>query len=229
MKVVNDKELRAAYHIVCEGKNSEPCYFNFLKKQLHVKDRSLQITITERAGQTLGVVESAINKRNEIEKNKQRKQISRLKTTKTQRPIHFWAVFDYDGVNNFDEAIRLAKDSEIKAGYSNPCFELWYLLHFRDSGKSLTQKEADKELKSVLKNKGFSIEDLKDIKSKETAQKIAEMILNMDKEEQEAIKRAERLAIRWQNENPPLPYHQQNPSTRVHILVEKLRALAPKS
>jgi len=45
-----------------------------------------------------------------------------------------FAVFDVD--NNTDEdlshAIRIAEKSKIRAIISNPCFEIWFLMHFRD-------------------------------------------------------------------------------------------------
>jgi hypothetical protein len=36
-----------------------------------------------------------------------------------------WIVFDRDQVKDFDEIIQTAERYEVKAGWSNPCFEIW--------------------------------------------------------------------------------------------------------
>jgi hypothetical protein len=40
-----------------------------------------------------------------------------------------WAVFDRDEHPRYAEAIRLSEDAGVKVGRSNPCFELWLILH----------------------------------------------------------------------------------------------------
>jgi len=58
---------------------------------------------------------------------------------------HKWIVIDRDAprtnesghsLGDFNNALEQAKAKKIGVAYSNPCFELWYLLHFeyRDSG-----------------------------------------------------------------------------------------------
>ena len=43
-----------------------------------------------------------------------------------------WCIFDRDEHPFVDEAIALARQNEIGVGYSNPCFELWFVLHEQD-------------------------------------------------------------------------------------------------
>lgn len=43
-----------------------------------------------------------------------------------------WVVFDKDDFDDFDEAVRDAQTRGYGLAMSNECFELWYLLHFRD-------------------------------------------------------------------------------------------------
>src|SRR5262249_48969111 len=48
-----------------------------------------------------------------------------------------WAVFDGEehyanNQKNWYEALDLARRKDIRLAISNPCFELWYLLHFQD-------------------------------------------------------------------------------------------------
>ena len=43
-----------------------------------------------------------------------------------------WGVFDVDEHPNLNQAMRLAQDNGIQLAISNPCFELWGLLHFQE-------------------------------------------------------------------------------------------------
>ena len=44
-----------------------------------------------------------------------------------------WCVFDVDDHPNLPDAQQMARDNRIDLAISNPCFELWLLLHFRES------------------------------------------------------------------------------------------------
>ncbi len=43
-----------------------------------------------------------------------------------------WCVFDIDEHPNVNDAKQMAAANGIKLAISNPCFELWLLLHFRE-------------------------------------------------------------------------------------------------
>ena len=43
-----------------------------------------------------------------------------------------WAVFDRDEHPHFDEAVALCRVHGVRVGRSDPCFELWLVLHERD-------------------------------------------------------------------------------------------------
>jgi hypothetical protein len=44
-----------------------------------------------------------------------------------------WCVVDVDDHKHLKEAVVTANDNGIKVAVSNPCFELWLVLHFRES------------------------------------------------------------------------------------------------
>jgi hypothetical protein len=44
-----------------------------------------------------------------------------------------WCVFDKDDHPRFGEALEMARDNNIRLAISNPCIELWLLLHFREN------------------------------------------------------------------------------------------------
>lgn len=54
-----------------------------------------------------------------------------------------YVIFDKDDINNndFQEALKLAKENDIKIGFSNKCFEIWMLAHFEKPNGSHVGKK----------------------------------------------------------------------------------------
>ena len=72
-------------------------------------------TIAEKAveqAKELGLARSSRRKKDSFEENDQ-----------------VWAVFDRDEHPRFDEAVKLCERHGVHLGRSNPCFELWLILH----------------------------------------------------------------------------------------------------
>lgn len=115
-----------------------------------------------------------------------------------------WCVFDTDSHPNLHDAIQQATAHAINLAISNPCFELWILLHFRehtafiDRGplRALCQVHLPTYDKRIL----FS--DLADVHD-------------------EAQRRAQQLSVRNAQLGDPL----RNPSTGVHKLTSRLLEL----
>lgn len=61
-------------------------------------------------------------------------------------------VFDIDGndLRNLSQAIRLARESRISLAMTNPCFELWFLLHFQDATPAVSCAEVHRRLKGHI-------------------------------------------------------------------------------
>jgi len=131
-----------------------------------------------------------------------------------------WCVFDMDvkrGANefaDFDNAISKALLLGYKVAYSNDAFEVWFYLHFNLTDSQHLRSFYYKE----LGNK-FGINYVKEGKKYEFCLKIYDL-LNKDKNssQEKAIERARLLYQKQAN----LPYHQQNPNTKVYELVEEL-------
>jgi hypothetical protein len=109
-------EPRQRFLIVCEGKKTEPNYF-----EKFPVPKDVIVKIHRGAGVHISVVREAIMRRDESE----------------EEYDQIWCVFDRDkqpghprNTQNFNEALRLAADENIQVAYSNDAFELWYLLHF---------------------------------------------------------------------------------------------------
>jgi len=194
MRNVKNRKLRRIL-IVCEGEKTEPNYFKSFPIELEVCDN---IDVYGKGYNTVSLIEEAIRLKNEAEKRK-------------ERYIEVWCVFDKDdfSIEQFENAIRLSEQNNIRCAYSIESFEIWYMLHFNyyDTGISRTQyKEKLSELlkKPYLKN-------------------APDIYKQLFSKQNKAIKNAKTLY----NKQCQLPMKDRNPVTTVFLLVEKLRGDHP--
>jgi hypothetical protein len=191
-----EQQKRKYFLIVSEGNKSEPQYFDDLKKDLPPD----AITIyTKGTGlQTSAVVLKAASL--------MQKRVDSIKPDYDE----VWALIDKDAFTDFDEAITLAEKLGIEAGWSNTCFELWYLLHFQALEAGLDSKTLTTKLEEqISKKQGKAFQY-----GKEGLYKL----LCDYGDVQAAIKRATKLLEKQSEALPSVA----NPRTRVHILVERL-------
>lgn len=138
-----------------------------------------------------------------------------------------WIVVDRDEVENiksengghtqenFDFAMQESASHNVDVAYSNPCFELWLVLHFEYRDSSSSRVDIQKKALELLKKEKIlrvsdKIDDLK-------AAKGLFMVLG-EKRLNTARKNAEKLYCRH-GEN------RDNPSTSVHKLVDAVESL----
>lgn len=121
---VATRSVRMTRHlIVCEGKETEPRYFEGLRATLRATDgRKVAVVVRGSGKHTLGLLEYA-------------EEICRYAPDPFD---HVWLVFDKDDfpAEEFDRIeteCAAASDSActFHALWSNPCFEVWPLLHLR--------------------------------------------------------------------------------------------------
>jgi RloB-like protein len=60
-----------------------------------------------------------------------------------------WVVFDRDQHERFEDAMSLCERQGINVARSNPCFEIWLILHHEDCHKPLTRHEAQSRLQQL--------------------------------------------------------------------------------
>jgi len=123
-----------------------------------------------------------------------------------------WVVFDRDSFpdQNFNRAFDLSRaHNEVTPCWTNECFELWYLLHFNYRDTLIGREQMWRVISRLI--------DKKYDKADETLYEILEEKLEA------ALRNAKMLAFANQANGTPL----RNPSTRVHELVDALRALDP--
>ena len=129
------RQPRKTLLVFCEGERTEPEYLRALKRQPFVRDvAAVDLRVEPRHGGAapLTLVSMAAD--------------ARTKAISEEAEIdEFWCVFDVEWPINhpyLEEAIDRARRDGIQIAVSNPCFELWLILHFRDHGGWLDNDEA---------------------------------------------------------------------------------------
>ncbi|AMA48423.1 RloB family protein [Flavobacterium covae] len=195
--------------IVCEGKNTEKDYFEKFKIP------TLTLRVIGVGDNTLSLVKKTIEKRDD-------------------KPVGYyqevWCVFDADPkadnpkqLINFNNAIFLAKQNDIKVAYSHQAFEYWLLLHFNDyQGEPMDRKLYKDRLNKFLSPYDLKYDDSNDERGKSISNEFFEVLLAYDKGKRricQAIKRAERIYENLENKENPSKCES---STTVFYLVKRI-------
>ncbi len=136
------KDTKQKIIIVSEGKNTEPEYFkNF---QAEYKSTLVELKIVGAAGDPKRIVEKAIDLKREEARNAKKSRNS------FESNFSVWAVFDRDEHNYVSEAKQQAKDQGIRVIFSNPCFELWPILHYEYHAAPLHRHKMQKKLADLM-------------------------------------------------------------------------------
>jgi hypothetical protein len=121
--------------IFCEGEASEPDYINALKRLPEIRSNtSISIEIDPGWGVPLTLVKRAVERSREDEVDE------------------CWCVFDVEWPKNhpnLKRAVQLADQHGIRLAISNPCFELWLILHYEHQAAFMSTKEAERKSRSL--------------------------------------------------------------------------------
>ena len=115
------KALSARLWVYCEGKNTEPAWLDWLNQRL--RGVLLEIVPVAACGVPKTLVGRAVEKAREIRKRGRADMAARDEV---------WVVFDRDEHPEVPSALLQARDNGLGVAFSNPCFELWPLLHVGD-------------------------------------------------------------------------------------------------
>ena len=110
---INTKSERETFLIVCEGKRTEPSYFNaFRLTSATVRTEGLGMNTLSLVNRCIALVNQHRGRGDSYDQ--------------------VWCVFDRDSFppQDFNQAIILAEANNIRVAWSNEAFELWYVLHF---------------------------------------------------------------------------------------------------
>jgi len=200
-----EKAKRAPYErvlIVCEGMKTEPHYFRGLLLALRLHPANVVIEDRKSGLDPKSLVTFAVE------------------TFKKDKDFdHVFCVFDKDKHASYNEALdkiwakRLARGATLHAITSVPCFEIWLLLHFIYTTRPFSAAGDDSNCALVI--------DALDRKGRIRGyEKGSRDIFNVLSDKLEtAISNAEKL------ENFHKTSRTDNPSTKVHELVQYLKSL----
>ena len=119
-RTISPREPRRVIRVLTEGIVTERDYLKILERG----NPQIKIDLAESGMVPLSLVERA---RQHMKQNKQAKR-----RTRTPDFDEIWCVFDVDDHPHVKRAQQEARDSGIRTVVSNPCFELWLLLHKQD-------------------------------------------------------------------------------------------------
>ena len=222
---VNDRKTVPDIIIACEDSVSSPTYFrlivaNLIEQKIITQD-SFVIAKHEHTNPTGVLVDL---KKYEDENGKTYKDFD-----------HKWIVIDRDmervnsgghSKEDFNNALKNAKSKKsnfnIEVAYANDSFELWYLLHFEYRNSAISRDEILKQVIKRLKAKEphkFAQLNQQNIKQANYTKMIFDTLMPL---QDVAIQNAKKLLESYGSIHKP---ESDNPSTRVHLLVEILKCL----
>jgi hypothetical protein len=115
-------------------------YFQALIKALN--GALIELVVIEGAG-------SPITLKDKAKELVRAQKIRRSKANSFEGNDQIWVVFDEDQHPNVPRAIAESRDLGIGVAYSNPCFELWLMLHIQDFDQPLDHRDIQRDFKKV--------------------------------------------------------------------------------
>lgn len=130
---------RRAFLVFVEGRVTEEDYLTHWHRRHR---RGISVEIHEFRGTPMALVERAA----------ETKAINERAERRGRGRAHdeVWCVFDVDEHPRLGEAVELAARSEINLAISNPCIELWFLLHFAPQSAYIERGAAQRAARDHL-------------------------------------------------------------------------------
>lgn len=143
-RLKSKRQAPANYLIVCEGKKTEPNYFNGLKKQINEKyGNKVDVLIPNIEIKGTGMNTTSLVKYTQKTVNHSNKVYGQV-----------WVVFDKDDYSDeqFNKALA---NCDYQVAWSNPNFELWLLAHLKKINKYVSKDKVLDELSKEFKKNGL--------------------------------------------------------------------------
>lgn len=188
------REPRRRILVLCEGGETEPGYLRTIRGEF--RHPLVEIVIEGFGEDPKTLVERAVAMKREAEREARRQGDELL------RYDEIWCVFDVDDHSRLPDARQQAQAHGIRLAISNPCFEIWALLHFQEQTAFLGREKVRSFLKKHLPE--------------------YRKVLPFDRlrpHYAEAVRRAEHLDRRCEERGVP----GDNPSTGIYQLTELIR------
>lgn len=192
-RTVSGKARRREIVVFTEGIKTEIQYLNHWYR-LH--RASVLVTFGDFHGTPLPLVEHAVDRKRTDHREEQK--------GRGTAPAETWCIFDTDEHPSIPEALDLATRNGIAVAISNPCLELWFLIHFQDQTAWIHRHAAQSAAGRFLSGgKSLTPGDLAKLQDRHS----------------EARTRAQALTVMHEhNSNPP----SENPGSSVWRLVDSI-------
>jgi len=204
-------QFERQYYIFCEGTQTEPLYFEGLRKAIESNPIYKNMVLIEIEGvgaETIRVIEAA------------EKKVTSLSLKNAQ----IWCVYDKDSASSerFNRVSEKASalnsmqsDVEYRVGWSNQCIEYWFILHFDFYISNNDRKFYRKYLHRKFKELGWHRYEKNNIELFD--------ILSNEGNPRQAISWAKQRLASCSG----LTDSQSVPATRIHELIEELAEYLP--
>ena len=144
--------------VVCEGRKTEPLYLKWV--EAFSKSSLLELVIVDtHVTSPKQLVQRACEVRGDAAR------IAKKTGDPNEIIDQVWCVFDVDEHPNLDEACDQARANAVELAISNPCVELWFLLHFQNQSAYLDRHEALAKLKSHMPSYEKRVDDIRGLES----------------------------------------------------------------
>lgn len=145
------KEPKARFVLFCEGSNTEPAYFSAIRKVWI--GALIEIETRPGVGSPITVAKEALG----LARGMGLSSRSRRRKNSFEENDWVWAIFDRDDHERYSEAVAVCEENGIGVARSNPCFELWLILHETDydrpDGRHVVQRELERLRKEYDRNR----------------------------------------------------------------------------
>jgi hypothetical protein len=126
------RERKLGVFVYCEGEVTERFYIEDYFSQLAKHSQVVLLGIKEGAGSPDTIVKACLAHESEAD------------------DTIVWAVFDVDEHKDLDAALARARDNAVPVSLSDPCFELWGLLHADSCDRPMSRKQAQRALAKAM-------------------------------------------------------------------------------
>lgn len=131
-------------YVFCEGQNTEPFYLRDFSNAWG--NKLVKMIPYEAAGVPLTLIKAASAKKIELD------NVARKGRNSFDSDFQVWGVFDVDEHPSVEDAKQMARSAGVNVAISNPCFDLWALLHFHYQDAHIHRHKVQKALTQVMPN-----------------------------------------------------------------------------
>lgn len=195
----NPQPLRRVIRVHTEGRVTEPKYLEQLARRHRNR---IRIVLGESGAVPMTLVDQACR---DVDDNRSRRRGDPLYD-------EIWCVFDVDEHPNVRGAFDRAKQKRVRLAISNPCFELWLVLHFRDQTAHIDRHDAQRLAKrhGIMEGKAVS----------------PEVFDQLENGYEDAKRRARMLDQKHEGDGSP---PRSNPSTGMWRLVDSIQKASTRA